>query len=91
MSKQIIHITAFDEPVASVRRQQGAMNVGIYCRCGEFISFSAAAPGQAPVEVEFIAAQPVLVFCPYCRSEEHRHVEEIHQLLLTKKNKRRLT
>jgi hypothetical protein len=90
MSKQVIHITAFDEPVASVRRQQGAVNVGIYCRCGEFVAFSTAKPGQAAVDVEFTAAQPILIVCPYCRAIEHRHVEEIHQLLLTKRNKRRL-
>ena len=91
MSKHVIYIAAFEDPVPSVRRLQGAMNVGIYCRCGEFISFSAAEPGQPPANVEFTATQPVLVACPYCRSVQHRHVEDIHQLLLTKCNQRRLT
>jgi hypothetical protein len=46
MPRQVIHITAFDEPDASVRRQQGAANVGLYRRGGEFVAFSAAKPGQ---------------------------------------------
>lgn len=91
MTKRIIHITAFDEPMASVKRRPGAFNVGIYCRCGEFVAFSAAKPGQEAVEVEFAATQPILVICPFCKMVEHRRVEELHQLLLTRKNKRRLT
>ncbi len=90
MSKQVIHITAFDEPIPTVRRHMGAMNVGIYCRCGRFVAFSSARPGQAAVDVEFAATQPILVACPYCMTVEHRRVEELYQLLLTKRNKRRL-
>jgi hypothetical protein len=86
-----VHISAFIEPLASVKRRHGAMNVGIYCRCGEFISLSAAKPGQPAVDVEFTAVRPVLIACPFCKTEEHRHVEEIQQVLLTKQNKRRLT
>jgi hypothetical protein len=88
MPKHVIHITAFDEPIATVRRNMGAMNVGIYCRCGSFVAFSAARPGHAAVDVEFAATQPILVACPYCKRVEHRRVEELYQLLLTKRNKR---
>jgi hypothetical protein len=86
-----IYITAFDEPIESVKRRKGAMNVGVYCRCREFVAFSTAKPGQPPAGVEFTAAQPILLACPYCKVEEHRHIEDIHQLLLTKDNERRLT
>ena len=91
MLRHVIHITAFDDPLIAVKRREGAMNVGMYCRCGEFVALSAARPGQRAVEVQFTAAQPILLFCPYCNEIEHRHVEEIQQLLLTKSNKRRLT
>ena len=88
MLHHVIKITAFDRPMPTVRRQVTATNVGIYCRCGEFIAFSVTR-GEPVVELEFIADQLVLVLCPFCGSKEHRHAENIVQLVLDEANLRR--
>jgi len=70
-----IKITAFDRPMPTVR-QVAATNVGIYCRCGEFVAFSVMS-GESAVELEVMADQPVPVLCPYCGTKEQRHAEDI--------------
>ena len=88
MLHHVVKITAFDRPMPTVRRQEAATNVGIYCRCGEFVAFSVMR-GEPAVELEFIADQPVPVLCPYCGSKEQRHAEDIVQLVLNETNLRR--
>jgi hypothetical protein len=83
----VIKITDFDRPMPTLRRQVGAMNVGLYCRCGEFIAF-AITRGEPAVEYEFVADQPMPVACPFCGSKDHRRAEEITQLVLTEENLR---
>lgn len=88
MLHHVIRITAFNRPMPSIRRQVGATNVGIYCRCGEFIAF-AVIRGEPAFEYEFTADQPVPVLCPFCGSKDHRRAEEITQLTLTEAKLRR--
>ena len=88
--KQRIYISTHDEPMVAVERRVGVFNVGLYCRrCSEFIAFAISEPGQAAIDAEFIAKHPILVHCPFCGSEEHRHVEELMHFRLTDQAKRR--
>ena len=88
MLHHVIKITAFDRPMPTVRRQVAAMNIGIYCACGEFIAFSIAM-GEPAVELKLIADRPVLVMCPFCGNKEHRNAEDIVQLVLDEENLQR--
>jgi hypothetical protein len=88
MLHHVIKITAFDRPMPTVRRQVAATNVGVYCRCGEFIAF-AVSRGEPTVEYELVADQPVPVLCPFCGSKDHRSAEEITQVVLTEETLRR--
>jgi hypothetical protein len=88
MQRHVIRITAFDKPMPTLRRQLGAINTGLYCRCGEFIAFSVTR-GERWVELEFIADQPILVICPTCGLKDHRRAQDIVQLMLKEENVRR--
>ena len=88
MPHHVIKIIVFARPMPTVPRQVGDINVGLYCRCGEFVAF-AINKCEPVIEYEFIADEPVPVLCPFCGNMDHRRAEEITQLVLTEANIRR--
>jgi len=85
MLHHVIRITDFDRPMPTIRRQVGVTNVGIYCRCGEFIAF-AVLVGRPEVEYKFRADRSIPVACPFCGKLDHRRADEIVQLVLIDTN-----
>jgi hypothetical protein len=83
-----IHITASDQPLATVPRRIEQPNIGVYCNsCKEFISFAIEPPNAEPIE--FVADAPLLVKCPFCQNSDHMHVAEIRRMPITEANKKR--
>ena len=87
MLHHVIRITEFETPMPEVRRQLGAINVGIYCHCGEFVAL-AVIRDQREIEFEFVSDRPVPIHCSFCGNVEHRRADEIVQLVLTDTNLR---
>lgn len=91
MEKQIIHITAFDEPLRTRARPKSAwIHSGQSCRCGEFVAFSTREPRQVPVNIEFAAALPILAKCLSCQCEELQEAQIIMRVRLTEQNRQAL-
>ena len=81
-------MTAPGNPLPTLRRKLGVLNVGMYCNpCGEFFAFGVEVPDTS--EFEFTADGPLLVQCPFCKAEEERSVGEIESVNLTEGRKRR--
>lgn len=75
-------------PLPTLNRKLGVLNVGLYCNpCGEFFAFGVDVPETS--EFEFVADGPVLVRCPFCKTEQDRSVDEIERVTLTEGRKRR--
>ena len=92
-AENIIHLSSEgDSPHASVKRQIGKLNAGLYCtNCSEF--FAVAVIGledKKKIEnIEFKANGPVLFGCPFCHQGQRREVSEIGLVILTEGNKRK--
>jgi hypothetical protein len=84
-----IHISAQgDEPIKTVKRQEGKYNFGLYCsRCTQF--FALAVLNDPPVGgAEFKSDGEPLFACPFCHHRQRRQVSEIVQLFLVRGKKR---
>ena len=92
-AENIIHLSSEgDSPHASVKRQIGKLNAGLYCtNCSEF--FAVVVVGledKKKIEnIEFRANGPVLFGCPFCHHGQRREVSEIGLVILTEGNKRK--
>jgi hypothetical protein len=93
MEKVRLHISAEgNKPNATVKRQLGKLNIGLYCtKCGEFFALAVSEPKDDPKmeQVEIISDGQPLYECPFCHHQQRRQVSEIAKLRLTENNKQK--
>ena len=80
---RIVHISANgDEPVKTVKRQEGKYNFGLYCsKCTQF--FALAVLDDLPMRgAEFTSDGDPFFVCPYCHHQQRRQVSEIVQVTI---------
>jgi hypothetical protein len=83
-----IHIAAGDYTQGLKKRQIGKLNVGVYCKCGEFIAFAVTDP-RMKGKVALACDGPLSFSCPFCHDLQKAVVTEFQELILTEGNKRR--
>jgi hypothetical protein len=79
-------------PVATVKRQLGRINVGLYCNgCAEFFSIALLPASIAEAlarTIEYVSKGPVYCRCPLCGRDQDRQVSEITTVVLGADNQR---
>lgn len=90
MPKVRVHISAEGEqPAATVKRQLGRQNYGLYCNgCDEFFALAVSDPLKA-TDLEIVSDGEPMFECPFCHLRERRQPSEIAQVMLTERLKRR--
>jgi RNase P subunit RPR2 len=77
-------------PHASVPRQMGKVNLGVYCEtCEEFFALAVTDQPMFSKGVKIVAAGPVLLKCTECGHEQRRNVSDIVELTLRQTNRRK--
>jgi hypothetical protein len=93
MSKIYIELQGDNKkPHATVKRQIGRFNFGLYCtKCAEFFAVAVVTPkDEAKMQnIEFKSAGAPLFQCPFCHHQQRRAVSEIALLRLHERNKKR--
>lgn len=79
-----------DHPYATVKRQLGKLNSGLYCEnCAQFFALAVVPARPGMPNVEYVADGPLLFECPFCDHRQMRTASEIANIILTEGNRRR--
>jgi hypothetical protein len=83
-----IHIDASsDKPYASVPRQIGKHNAGVYCnQCREFFALAVV---DRPLPVKFVSNGKPVLQCTECGDQQRRDPSEIVWVVLSPANQRK--